>query len=53
MTKGTKKKRPAIKADNAYIRRDEHMKCRTGGCRNVIAFWAIGNGYCFVCRKKH
>lgn len=56
MTKGKRKERRlAVKADNAYIRRDEHMMCRTPGCRNVIAVWATGsasNGYCASCREK-
>ena len=44
---------PAVKADNTYIKREEHMKCRAQGCRNVIAVWATGpasNGYCTACR---
>lgn len=57
MYKGKGKKRPAIQANNAYIRskRDEYSECRTPGCRNIIANWATGaasNGFCAACRKR-
>lgn len=44
------KQRPAIQANNVYIRRDEHVKCQTNGCRNVVATW-IGHKRCTPCRE--